>query len=168
VHPCTCTQIGRAVYGGPYIDLLESLAREQKLLLIRQSPKTATDESDQELILRFLALKRVGGMFTGARLTSSWRCSYKRWPCCHTALSNTPGVRQSGTPDDLPEWAPHPHELPCVKRAELRLLYRCRFHRQVDEHGACGVPAAGRWQRGGAGRLHTTGARGLCLEHARS
>jgi hypothetical protein len=84
-----CTQIRRAVYGGPYIDLLESLAQEEKLLLIRKSAKTATDKSDQELILRLLALalatcSQVGWLFT------SWQgCSCQRWALHRTTLSNT-------------------------------------------------------------------------------
>lgn len=51
-------QIRRAVFGGPYIDPIESLAHNEKFLKIRRATHVAKDESDQELVLRFFALRR--------------------------------------------------------------------------------------------------------------
>jgi hypothetical protein len=62
-------QIRRAVYGGPYIDLLDELARKknvQKLFGIKPD-KPDVGETSQERILRFFALWRHGAnAFKGA------------------------------------------------------------------------------------------------------
>ena len=55
------------MYGGPYIDLLEDLAKHSKFLAIRNAQHPAKDESDQELILRFFALRRRMNSVMGFR-----------------------------------------------------------------------------------------------------
>lgn len=60
------------MFGGPYIDLLERLAGHKMFLDIRCAKQVAKDEGDQELVLRFFALWRIGDKFPGEPLMQVW------------------------------------------------------------------------------------------------
>jgi hypothetical protein len=60
-------QIRRAVYGGPYIDLLDELAKNE-IFLALFGAKPDAEETSQERILRFFALWHHGpNAFKGMR-----------------------------------------------------------------------------------------------------
>ena len=68
------------MFGGPYIDLLDSLALNDDFLRLRHAPlkdppELDVGEGDRELILRFFALLRKGTQsFRGRRCSPSRTC----------------------------------------------------------------------------------------------
>ncbi|EFN55812.1 hypothetical protein CHLNCDRAFT_145316 [Chlorella variabilis] len=98
-------QIRRAVFGGPYIDLLESLAQHETFLAIRAAKHAAKDESDQELILRFFALRRRTRTVVGFK------------GAMHTCLNNE--ISQHRQLDAQGEME---------QEAELRSLFSCTIN----------------------------------------
>lgn len=74
-----CVQIRRAVYDGPYTNLLGELAKGDAFQKMVGGKGMAASEKDQEFVLRFLALQRNGPkMFKGGCVSVAVSCSQQR------------------------------------------------------------------------------------------